>query len=290
MNKEECDEIQSEIAKLVLAEPSELMWSTARELANYTVAFVAAKGDELAPAGTATLVWFQGTHYFLTAAHVWEKGLKRSDAIKIPLSENRRTRFAINPAEIVAFQPEFIGGDPEWGPDVALLRIPPERVGSFTAAGRTFYPLSVKRERALGCAAQTWFLLGAPALSGIYTSEFAIPEIQGMNVITGTGPFLSLAAPPEVRKQFDYIEIAIDTTQPHVPPNFMGVSGGGLWRVYFFKGDDGKIQSFKILDGVAYFQIIRDSRSLVVRCHGPQTIGAALRSLIGSDHFAPTRR
>lgn len=280
MNKQECDEILQEIGKLVLAEPSELMWSTARELVNFTVPFVAAKGGELLPAGSATLVWFQGSHYFLTAAHVWERGLRAADAIKIPLRENWMTRFALNPNEIVAFEPKYAGKRTEWGPDIALLRIPPERVGTFTAAGKSFYPLSIKRERALACAAQTWFLVGAPASSGTYRSELAIPEVQGMNVILDTGSFLSLAAPSEIRAWFDFIEILIDTTQPHVAPNFAGVSGGGLWRVYFFKGDDGQIQTFKILDGVAYWQILRDNQSLVVRCHGPQAIGMALCSLV----------
>src|SRR5438034_788264 len=75
----------------------------------------------------------------------------------------------------------------EWGPDITLLRIPPERVGSFTAVGRPFYPLSMKREPRIDCCFETTFLMGAPALRGKFTTESAIPELQGMEVLLDTG-------------------------------------------------------------------------------------------------------
>lgn len=271
-----------ELEAEILAADSPLCWRIARELADYTVAFIVANDGLLSPAGTGTLVSFRGSHYFLTAAHVWyghhneADGLRRSDWIRIPLRENTPCRFAISPKEIVPYSDPMPPEWNEWGPDIILLRIPPERVASFTAVGRPFYQLSMKKERKLSCAAETWFLMGAPALRGTFTSESAIPELQGMNVGIGSGLFASTALSPELRVQFDLIEIAIDTTQPDVPPNFMGVSGGGLWRVYVFKDDDGQTQSFKILHGVAFWQILLESSRLVVRCHGPQSIGTVL--------------
>jgi hypothetical protein len=275
MDRDACRKILAEIEEQIVAKESPLGWKIGRELADYTVAFVISKDGELRPAGTGTLVSFRGGHYFLTAAHVWEAVLRQCDAIRIPLKENTRWRFAISPREIVPYSTELPGSWGEWGPDMALLRIPPERVGSFTAAGRPFYPLSVKRELLLDCATETWFLMGAPALRGKFTSESAIPELQAMNVITGTRSFAPIALQAELRAQFDFLDIAVDTTQPDVAADFGGVSGGGLWRVYAFKGTDGEIRTFKVLDGLAFWQKSIDS-GLLIRCHGPQSIGALL--------------
>jgi hypothetical protein len=234
-----------------------------------------ANDGQLSPAGTGTLVSFRDSQYFLTATHVWEEALKISDLIRIPLKENSPCRFAISPREIVSFGSPIPERWNEWGPDVTLLRIPPERVGSFTAVGRPFYPLSTKRELRIDCCFETTFLMGAPALRGQFTTESAIPELQGMNVLLGAGPHSSTELASGLRSQFDFVDVLIDPTQPDVASNFEGVSGGGLWKVYIFKGTDGRTQTFKVLAGLAFWQEPRYS-SLLIRCHGPQSIGAVL--------------
>jgi hypothetical protein len=275
MDKNACRKILDEIAEQVLAKDSPLCWTIARELADFTVAFIVAKDGRLSPAGTGTLVSFRGSHYFLTAAHVWEKKLKKSDWIRIPLRENRPCRFAISPNEIVSCGAPIPARWNQWGPDMTLLQIPPERVGSFTAVGRPFYPLSMKRELRIDCGLETTFLMGAPALVGKFTAESAIPELQGMNVVLDSGLYSSTELSEGVRSQFDFVDVLIDTAQPDVAADFGGVSGGGLWKVYVFRDTDGKTQSFKVLAGVAFWQDPRNS-SLLIRCHGPQSIGAVL--------------
>jgi hypothetical protein len=275
MDKNACGKILDEIEEQVLAKDSPLCWIIARELADFTVAFIVANDGQLSPAGTGTLVSFRDSHYFLTATHVWEGALKISDRICIPLKENSPCRFAISPREIVSYSGPIPARWNEWGPDIALLRIPPERVGSFTAVGRPFYPLSMKRGLRIDCCFETTFLMGAPALRGKFTTESAIPELQGMNVLLGTGQHSSTEMTNGLRSQFDFVDILIDTTQPDVAANFEGVSGGGLWKVYIFKGTDGRTQTFKILAGTAFWQDPRNS-SLLIRCHGPQSIGALL--------------
>ena len=270
--------------KQFLARDSALCWSIARELADFTVVFITAKDEQLAPAGTGTLVSFRESHYFLTARHVWEgerdqkNGLKNCDWIRIPLKESP-SRFAIRPNEIIPYGPDVPSGWNEWGPDIALLRIPPERIGSFTAVGKSFFPLSVKRERQIDCALETTFLMGAPALRGIFSAESAIPELQGMNVILGGSWYSSTALAVNIRPQFDFLDVLIDTTQPDVAPSFEGVSGGGLWTVYIYREECGEVRNFKSLRGVAFWQEHVGDSALRVRCHGPQSIGAVLRRL-----------
>ena len=277
MDRTSCAAILAELQALVLEASSPLCWRIARELADYTVAFIALKNGQMLPAGTGTLVSFHKSHYILTAAHVWEKLLKESDSIFIPLKEKTRQRITIKRDEIIPCETILPPQWNEWGPDITLLHISPERVGSFAAVGRPFYSLSTKKERVIDCGLETWFLMGAPAVRGIFTPESAIPELQGMNVVP-TGWFSSTEVPTDIRAQFDFIDIPIDTTQTDVAANFGGVSGGGLWRVYVFKDSEGQIQTFKVLYGVAFWQILGDS-SLIVRCHGPASIGSVLACL-----------
>jgi hypothetical protein len=276
MDKNPCAETYAEIEGLIQANPSSLCWNIARQLADYTVAFVALRDGKMGSGAVGTLVSFQNEYYILTAAHVWEF-LKRGDAIRIPLKENTPCRFAISPTELVPFVIAS-GWWNRWGPDLALLQLRPEHVGSFVAVGRSFFPLSMKRERRFNCGVLIWFLMGAPAMRGQFTPESAIPELQGMNVVPSTDPYLSVFLQDELRSRFDFVDVDVDTTQPDIASNFEGVSGGGFWRVYIYKDANRQIQSFKILDGVAFWQFRRPS-NLTMRCHGPQAIGELLRSL-----------
>jgi hypothetical protein len=278
MDKDAGRKIIEQIEEQILAKDSPLCWTIARELADFTVAFVVANDGQLSPAGTGTLVSFRDSHYFLTATHVWEEALKISEWIRIPLKENSPCRFAISPKEIVSYNAPIPARWNEWGPDITLLRIPPERVSSFTAVGRPFYPLSMKRELRIDCCFETTFLMGAPAIRGEFTSESAMPELQGMNVLLSSGLYSSTELSNALRSQFDFVDVLIDTSQPDVAANFEGVSGGGLWKVYIFKGTDGRTQTFKILAGLAFWQDPRNS-SLLIRCHGPQSLGGVLCGL-----------
>lgn len=116
-------------------------------------------------------------------------------------------------------------------------------------------------------------------MRGAFNAESAIPELQGMNVIPETGWYSSTALSLDMRPQFDFVDMPIDTTQPDVAPSFEGVSGGGLWTVYVYPGADGEVHNFKILRGVAFWQEPTGDSELRVRCHGPQSIGAVLRGL-----------
>jgi hypothetical protein len=247
MRRQDCDKVFREIEKLVLATPSVLCESIARELENYTVTFLRLEHGEIRPAGSATLVSFLDSRYFLTAAHVWERKLKDAEKIIVPLIENTGRRCVITPDEL---EPYGHPSPTDWrvcGPDIKMLRIPHERVGEFMAVGRSFYNLSQKKERMIDCRYQLAFLMGAPAERGKFTAQSAVPELQGMLVLPVTGPFSTLDSPTESRPDFDYIDLDIDTSQPDVASTFGGVSGGGLWSVYIYKTADGKIETFKIL-------------------------------------------
>jgi hypothetical protein len=274
-----------EIEQLFNGKPSVLGDKIGRELADYTVAFVTSKDGELLGAGSGTLVSFLESFYVLTAAHVWygrnnnKDGLRRADKILVPLKEGQFTRFSIDKEQIVPFgleKPEEWG---DWGPDIIMLRLPTERIGSIRAVGRSFYPLSKKREMKIECV-ETVFLVGAPLERGIFTAVRAIPEVQAMLLMKATSPYLALASSRSLQRDIDYVDIGVNNTAPGVAKRFGGVSGGGLWKVYIYRTSDGRLDSFKVLVGVAYWEKpFIDEGYLMVRCHGPQTIGTILQYL-----------
>ena len=110
-----------------------------------------------------------------------------------------------------------------------------------------------------------------------------------MNVLLGTGLYSSTELSNGLRSHFDFVDVFIDTTLPDVAANFEGVSGGGLCKVYIFRGTDGRTQTFKTLAGLAFWLDPRNS-SLFIRCHGPQSIGAVLRRLYDQVQTTKNRR
>src|ERR1019366_9764793 len=70
----------------------ELQFRIVRDLGSFTVSLFelssSEDGDHLQLAGTGSLLTSGGSHYILTAAHVWHEVLKSADKIGITLEEN----------------------------------------------------------------------------------------------------------------------------------------------------------------------------------------------------------
>jgi hypothetical protein len=272
-----------ELEQLLLShEPSALGDRISRELDDYTVAFITSKNGKLSPAGSGTLVSFHDSKYVLTEAHAWhgdepDNGLKNADTVLIPIKEGEPKRLTIPPGEIVAFGPEIPEEWNEWGPDLVMLSLPPDRIGSIQAVGRSFYNLSQIKENSVQ-GVQTLFLMGAPAQRGSFTAGRAIPEMQAMLIWKATGQYLRTDSPHPARQDFDYIDLGVNTNAPYVAKRFGGVSGGEIWKVCIYPSGVGGFDSFKVLTGVAYWQeLFEESELLMVRCHGPQSIRTILR-------------
>ena len=63
-----------------------------------------------------------------------------------------------------------------------------------------------------------------------------------------------------------------------VPRDFGGVSGGGVWQVYlYWAPSTGEIDWKMSLHGLAFFQLPIIAERRTIRCHGPESIRAALR-------------
>ena len=270
LNLEMCD-IGALAAKL--RHSDELQLRIVRDLGTFTVALLAfwktKDGERLQLTGTGTLVTIAGAYYILTASHVWHKVLKGADKVGITLIEDRDHAFFMDLKQVV---PRSLPVDErwtEWGPDLILLPIPAEYLGSINAR-QLFYSTAVDEKTTLDSPhLEVWVLMGAPGVLGKHTQSYSDFEIRGF--------FVNTDAPLEVRADFDYRDILTDTSLPGSPQDFGGCSGGGLWKVLIgCECSTHRIGWVRSLQGVAFYQLDGPIGHKIIRCHGPGSIRAVM--------------
>ncbi len=260
-----------EISEILRDEKTGLQGQIVRNLGDVTVALLAISDnpERLALAGTGTLLAINGAHYILTATHVWEEILKHADHVGIALKADVTHRFGISRKDMAVFTLRKPDKWNEWGPDLALLRIPAERVGSISAY-KSFWNVS-KPDRKIDLRT-LWVqvLMGTPAALGKLTETHADLQITGM--------FLGPETVHE-REGLDYLDYEMDLTFP-LPRTFGGVSGGGVWNVdLYYSPETKKIEWIMSLHGVAFYELAIVNERRPIRCHGPQSIKAVIQTV-----------
>jgi hypothetical protein len=259
-----------EILPVLRDESSGLQAKVVRNLGDFTVALLAISDspESLELAGTRTLLTTGGAHFILTARHVWERKLRLADHVGIVLRPNVRHRFGICRKDFAVFGLPKPKKWTKWGPDLVLLRIPAEHVGSI-AVHKVFLNVE-KPPRKIGLRVlAVQVLMGTPAAFGKIAGAHADLQIMGM--------FLA-AEKQRKRIGFDYLDYRFDLAFPGVPRKFGGVSGGGVWHVYlYYSPQTGEIDWRLSLHGVAFYEldIVKEHRP--IRCHGPRSIKRLLR-------------
>jgi hypothetical protein len=247
----------------------ELRQNIVRNLGSSTVALFAVSDaggvDLLKLAGTGSLVTFGDSYYILTAAHVWQEVIKDAAKMGITLTDGINHSFLMDVGEIV---PTIIGPGGstwnEWGPDLALLKIPSARVGAIKAFQVFEYPKAPPKHLNVECL-ESWVAMGTPAELGKFTQNHADVQISG-----------DFVEPQDrLHGEYDYFDFDVDTTRAGMPKDFGGFSGGGLWRVLvYWSPETGKIDWAQRLKGVIYWQFPLINHRRVIRAHGPRSIAA----------------
>ena len=254
----------------------ELRLGIVREIGSYSVALFArtptSKGQKYQLAGSGTLVIVDGTHYILTAAHVWEDVLKHGSQIGLSMPEGISHSFWLDVSAVTAAglrAPNNIWN--EWGPDLVLLRIPPEYLGTIKAY-KIFYDLlrdgkvDFTRDHAI-----VDMIIGAPYALGQFTPHHAEIAIAGL--------FTKGNLRYHEHGGFDYLDCQLLPLEPDNFKDFGGISGGGLWEISFYSSPSGMERIYR-LNGVAFYQLhTGDAEPRSIRCHGPKSIQAALVGL-----------
>ena len=265
------DEIRS-----LLRSSSELRQNIVRSIGSSTVALFAVFDDHgtdrLELAGSSSLGRIGDSYYLSTAAHVWEKVLKHAVKVGITLTDNINHKHLIDVDTIVptTLQPVNSAWG-EWGPDLALLRIPPEHVGGIKAF-QVFEDLSAPGKLLNVECLECWVVIGTPKELGTFTQHHAEVQISGRFV------------DPHSRDngEYDYFDVRMDTNSPDMPKSFGGFSGGGLWRILVYcPPETGKIDWAQRLKGVAFYELPEDCGYRTIRCHGPKSVKALAARVTG---------
>lgn len=261
-----------EIAARLVDEKSGMRESVVRDVGTSTVALFAisdsGKDEPLRFSGTGSLVQFANSHHILTAAHVWEECLKSSLQVGITLKEGIDHCFAIDTAAITSFGLPRPKDWNEWGPDLVFLQVPSDKIGGIEVY-RRFYPLDRNQPNQKVDGIEVLILMGTPGESGKYTPRHAELNINAF--------FSDVNARPYKHGDLDYVDLEEDTKFPGIPKNFGGVSGGGLWRVQLFDSPKTKKTEWQwTLEGVAFYQLGLSDSHVVIRCHGLDSIHAAM--------------
>ncbi len=196
-------------------------------------------------AGSGSLVVVKSVYYILTAAHVWVQVLKPALKLGITMTDNIAHRSWIDIKAIVPTICKPNGSHwTEWGPDLALLRIPPQYVGGIKAFQLFEDVTTPGKPMNLPCL-QFWMLMGTPKELGSFGPHYADVQISG-----------TFVTPRYHRRDSqDYFDIAMDTTAADMPKSFGGVSGGGLWRILaYISPTTRKIDWLQRLKGVAFYE------------------------------------
>jgi hypothetical protein len=227
------DEIES-ILKGNDAESEKKRLRIVRAIGMYSVGLFAVretpKGNVLSLAGSGTLVKIGAIHYILTAKHVWKEVLEVSNQLGVTLRENVDHSHLIDVRLVIPFGPEEPIGWTENGPDIVLLRIPETYVGTIKAF-KVFYYLSFSEHQLPPRDyLQTWFVMGVPGCTGTFTQNHASAEHLGAEV-----EFLG----ERLEGKFDLCDVNFNVSQLPPPKSLGGMSGGGLWKVFFVRSTDG---------------------------------------------------
>jgi hypothetical protein len=245
-----------------------------RDLTPYTVALLAVFGygenETLFLRGSGSLVSVGDTHYVLTAFHVWESF---DGAVGLGLTLDKEDvdhRFFIDMKLIVPIGPKQLSNwNAPRGPDMVLLKIPPQYLDSLKSAKR-FYPLTAHMPELPNVdSLDVWIVIGSPG-----EQSQKLPKHVSLTI----NSIFATVRSHDTVEGLDYMDLNMDTTFPGIPRNFSGVSGGGLWIVSIYGTRGGELQWTPNLVGMACWGQLPGSTTTnnIVRCLGAKSI----RSLI----------
>lgn len=252
---------------------------------HYTIAFVSipdAPNDHPWPSGAATLVTIGGSHYFLTAEHVW-RALKKFRSVGITLVPEIDQCFTIPTSHLMAVGPPRPAAENE-GPDIVLLKIPEAKLGEIKAR-KSFYPLEpvAQKLRASAKCIEIAILLGAPGESAkLMTRRNLDMTIHGIMADHKAKKF--------TKGRYDYIDSKGFFGAHGFPKSHGGFSGGGLWHVHLYLDPKtGERQERYRLWGVAFYEFPAKRKYRIIRCHGARSIDA-VKALLRVQTTKPSKR
>jgi hypothetical protein len=252
----------------------------ARDLANFAVGFgkitVNANMEDAIAAGSGTLVTIGSIDGILTAAHVLEALPNRGEValLRFPnrLALPQKQTIDMSLAERVIISADEYNPN---GPDLGFLRLPPLNAQNLRATN-SFRDISSKRDAVTASQPGTAYVDAVVGVVAEWTKDLPShpsTRLKSFDLLFCCG---TVVANDQVGN-FDVYTFKPDFESPISPPStYGGVSGGGLWRIYFIPDGSNRVLERRLI-GAAFYELRADD-ALRVRCHGP---GSVYDRLIG---------
>lgn len=256
--------------------PQRVMDEVMNSLKNYLVAFYILipqrQQSRIRMIGSGTLVELDRDHYILTAAHVWHE-TREADNVGLVLTDHQSS-FLI-PRDSLQAKEVWSGRLTEWGPDVALLKIPSPFIPTISAH-KSFLNLALQKQnlRTSPLTIQNGFW-AVTGMVGELSEVQDHPETGTTEGHVDGEAFFSAVQDTHEHNGFDYFDLGANLSLSGVPSSFGGVSGGGLWEIKLSMSESTneiRWDEKRHLRGVAYWQSEGSTNHRVIRCHGPKSI------------------
>lgn len=252
--------------------------AASKAIANFTVGFCKlsehSEEPDAVPAGSGTLVTLGSISGILTAAHVLKKLPCQGD-IGLAQFPNRPPSGHMQKINMAHAEKVIIAADMRGptGPDLGFLRLQTVDVqnlkttGNFVNLGKMGGTVRASEQPAppyvdavVGVVAE-WTNDPPPKRPSTRRKEFAL--------LFGCGTVVS----KRTVNGFDLCDFEVSYPDDLGPPSsYGGMSGGGLWRVYFeVDGNGQNLVRENRLVGVAFYQYPCEGKQRIV-CHGPRSV------------------
>jgi hypothetical protein len=248
----------------------------ARDLSAFTVGFatlhVHDRTEDAIAAGSGTLVTIGSIAGILTAAHVLQNLPNRGEValLLFPGNERRLQKQTIDMAlaDKVMLAAATSGSS---GPDLGFLRLPEVNIKNLRATN-SFFNISDKRDGVARGQPRTTYTDAVLGVVEEWTKDAApvrlSTRLKTFNLLFCGGDVTSkwCAGPYDLCTFTPSFEDGIEP-----PKSYGGVSGGGLWRVYFEPDGSNKVHERRLI-GVAFYEIPDAEGNKRINCHGPLSV------------------
>lgn len=206
---------------------------------HFTIGFGRA-GEEPAAKGSGVLIRHGSLHGILTCAHV-DKYLRE---LKRPVGLVRLNRGLAQQSATLNLDEVFsyAAGHEPWtmeGEDIAFIHLPPHLIGNI-ARDCTF--LDVEKNFSKPEPDDSSSLIQVHSVFGLVEQFTGATARQNGRATTSLKGVLTSG----VLREFDALTATLECFEENIsdlPPSFGGTSGGGLWRVYVRRREDGTCEA-----------------------------------------------
>lgn len=244
-------------------------------ISNFAVGFVQKMGDAGSKVlGSGVLVSIEGRRGILTAGHVAAKyeRLTEIGLVRFVTTGNQRRMLKLEDTRTIIVQSSNSFEESKEVFDLAFTQLPPD-IASAIQAQQIF--LNVERNREKFEAPPPAEGKHVDVMLGLVAEFSDQPFVSGTEVVS---PMRAIMHPCHVCEQTNGLLTveALDYNLHELPKKFGGMSGGGLWRVYFTENETDSQIVTTVLCGIATWQI--DDRKIA--CQGWDRIDQGLIPVI----------